>query len=208
MTSKHIIENKIACHQCDTLLDKPNISENQKALCPCCGSELFTCKVDHINRTIAVSLAGLLLFLPSILLPIVGIAAAGLYNEASLLNCIELLINSEFYVLTFSIFLFTIAIPVVRLISALYISLRIKYQKLSPSLLIFFRSYHTLDCWAMTHVFFMGVVVSMYKLMSLADMSVGGGLLSLLGLLICSTLVSVTMDSHDIWDTLEGSLEQ
>jgi paraquat-inducible protein A len=60
----------------------------------------------------------------------------------------------------------------------------------------------------MVHVFFMGVIVSMYKLSSLADMTIDGGLFSLVLLLICSTLVSVTMDEHSIWEELEKSLEQ
>jgi paraquat-inducible protein A len=104
--------------------------------------------------------------------------------------------------------MFTIAIPSVRLITALSISSCIKFNRVKPSLLVFFRSYHLLDTWTMVHVFFMGVIVSMYKLSSLADMTIDGGLLSLVLLLVCSTLVSVTMDEHSIWDELEKSLEQ
>lgn len=207
MTMQKDIKNMIACHHCDSLFVKPHIQENEKALCSCCGSPLFTHKKDPINRTIAVALAGILLFLPAVFLPIVGIGAAGIYNDATLLSCIMLMINSNYYIIAFAVFLFTVAIPLVRLLSALYITLCIKYDRVKPSLLVFFRSYHILDCWAMTHVFFMGVIVSMYKLMSLADMSVGGGLLSLVSLLICSTLVSVTMDQHSMWDMMEESLE-
>lgn len=198
----------VACHQCDSLYPTPQVKENEKALCSGCGSILFIHKKDSINRVLAVSLAGLLFFLPAILLPIVGISAVGIYNDASLLDCITLLIEGQFYIMAFAVFLFTIAIPVVRLASALYIAASIKYNYIKPSLLGFFRSYHMLDSWTMTHVFFMGVVVSMYKLMTLADMSVDTGLLSLLSLLVCSTLVSVTMDQHFIWETLEASIEE
>jgi paraquat-inducible protein A len=48
----------------------------------------------------------------------------------------------------------------------------------------------------------------MYKLSSLADMTIDGGLISLIFLLLCSTLVSVTIDQHNIWHELEKSLEQ
>jgi paraquat-inducible protein A len=169
---------------------------------------LFSKKKDAINRTIAVAIAGLVLFFPATLLPIIGIGAAGLYNDASLLDCITILINSKNYVIAFAVFMFTIAIPSVRLITALYISLRIKFNRVKPSLLVFFRSYHLLDTWTMVHVFFMGVIVSMYKLSSLADMTIDGGFFSLVLLLVCSTLVSATMDEHSIWEELEKSLEQ
>jgi paraquat-inducible protein A len=198
----------IACNQCDSLLPKPLLAEGQDALCGCCGAMLFSKKKDAINRTIAVAIAGLVLFFPATLLPIIGISAAGLYNDASLLDCITILINSKNYVIAFAVFMFTVAIPSVRLITALYISLCIKLNRVKPSLLVFFRSYHLLDTWTMVHVFFMGVIVSMYKLSSLADMTIDGGLFSLVLLLVCSTLVSVTMDEHSIWEELEKSLEQ
>jgi paraquat-inducible protein A len=198
----------VACNQCDSLLPIPMLSEGQNALCGCCGAFIFSKKKDSINRTIAVAIASLVLFFPATLLPIIGIGLAGLYNEASLLDCITLLINSRNYVIAFAVFMFTIAIPTVRIITALYITLCIKFNRVTPSLLVFFRSYHLLDTWTMVHVFFMGVIVSMYKLSSLADMTIDGGLFSLVLLLVCSTLVSVTMDEHSIWDELEKSLEE
>ena len=208
MKNNSAVNHMIACNQCDSLLPIPVLSEGQNALCGCCGATLFSKKKDAINRTIAVAVAGLVLFFPAILLPILGISAAGLYNEASLFDCITFLINSRNYILAFAVFMFTIAIPTVRLITALYISLCIKFNRVKPSLLVFFRSYHVLDTWTMVHVFFMGVIVSMYKLSSLADMTIDGGLFSLVLLLVCSTLVSVTMDQNSMWNDLEKSLEQ
>lgn len=208
MKNHSVINNMIACHQCDSLLPMPYLLEGQNAFCGCCGAILFSKKRDAINRTLAVAIAGLLFFFPAALLPIIGIGAAGLYNDASLVDCITLLIDSRNYVLAFAVFMFTIAIPVVRLITALYISWCIKFQKIKPSLLVFFRSYHVLDTWTMLNVFLLGVVVSMYKLSSMADMTIDGGLISLILLLLCSTLVSVTIDQHNIWHELEKSLEQ
>jgi len=203
-----VIKNMLACRQCDTLLPMPLLSEGQKALCGCCGAELFSKKKNAINRTIAVAISGLLLLFPAIFLPIIGIGAAGIYNDASLVDCITLLIERRSYIIAFAVFMFTVAIPAVRLITALYISLCIKFQRVKPSLLVFFRSYHLFDTWTMIHVFFMGVIVSMYKLSAMADMRIDGGLYSLILLLFCSTLVSVTMDQHGVWQELERSLEQ
>ena len=208
MKSHSVINNMFACRQCDTLLPMPLLSEGQKAICGCCGAELFSKKKNAINRTIAVAIAGLFLFFPAIFLPIVGIGAAGLYNDASLIDCITILIDGRNYIIAFAVFMFTVAIPTVRLITALYISLSIKFRRIKPSLLVFFRSYHMFDTWTMIHVFFMGVIVSMYKLSALAAMNIDGGLYCMILLLFCSTLVSVTMDQHSIWQELEQSLEQ
>ena len=151
-------------------------------------------------------LAGLLLFIPALVLPILGIRAVGTYNEASLLECVLLLINSEFYLVALCVFMFTIAIPLVRLISAFYLCLQLKRNRISKGLLVFFRSYHRLDNWAMLHIFFLGIVISIYKLLTMATLSMEGGLIALLLLLFCATFISTTLDHHFVWQKLEESL--
>lgn len=197
----------IACKHCDTVATSPTLTSGESALCPCCGHTLFSRKVDSINRTLSVSLAGLLLLIPAFTLPIIGVGVAGKYNDATLVDCIMLMINADFYIIAFSVFLFTIAIPSVRIFSAFYLSYKIKRKQLSTSLLVFYRSYHLFDSWTMVHVFFLGVIVSMYKLVSLDELNVGSGLISLLLLLFCSTLISITLDQKLIWDLLESELE-
>ena len=197
----------IACKQCDSLYATPELSEGQTALCACCGTTLFSRKKDYLNRTIAIAIAGLLFFIPAIYLPLVGISAAGIVNSASLIDCITLMIDGKFYIIAFAVFMLAVAIPVVRLYTALYISLCIKFNHVKPSLAVFFNSYHVLDHWTMVHVFFMGVIVSMYKLISLAEMLVDFGLLAMVLLLICSTLLSLTMDEHAIWEELEKAVD-
>lgn len=201
------INTLIACKHCDTVATSPILTAGESALCPCCGHTLFSRKVDPVNRTLAVSLAGLLLLIPAVTMPIIGVGVAGKYNDATLIDCIMLMINADFYIIAFSVFLFTIAIPSVRIFSAFYLSYRIKTKQLSTSLLTFYRSYHLFDSWTMIHVFFLGVIVSMYKLVTLDQLTVGSGLISLLLLLFCSTLISITLDQKLIWDLLEHELE-
>jgi paraquat-inducible protein A len=198
------LDELIACLHCDTLATSPSLAAGETALCPCCGNKLFSRKKDSINRTMAISLAGLMLLFPAITLPIIGVGVAGKYNDASLIDCIMLMINDDFYIIAFSVFLFTIAIPSVKIFSAFYLSYKIKRKQISSSLLIFYRSYHLFDSWAMIHVFFLGIIVSIYKLISLDELTVGSGLISLLLLLLCSTLISITIDQKLIWDTLES----
>lgn len=197
----------IACRHCDTLVTSPSLSSGESALCPCCGHTFFSRKVDPINRTLAVSLAGLLLLVPAMTLPIIGVGVAGKYNDATLIDCIMLMIEADFYIIAFCVFLFAIAIPCVRIFAAFYLSFRIKTHQLSTSLLTFYRSYHLFESWTMIHVFFLGVIVAMYKLVTLDQLTVGSGLISLLLLLFCSTLISLTIDQKLIWDLLEEELE-
>lgn len=196
-------EELIACPQCDALMPEPELEEGTKVVCSRCGGKVFDKKKNSIERTLAISIAGLLIFFPAINLPLMGIGAAGLFNEASLLDCITILLANDFYLIAFCVFIFTIAVPIVRLGSVFYIMMCIKTERIPHGLTKFFSSFHTLDTWAMLHVFFLGMVVTMYKLLSLAELSVNTGLAAFLLLLLCSTMISVTIDSHLIWKKLD-----
>ncbi|RHW76335.1 paraquat-inducible protein A [Colwellia sp. RSH04] len=193
----------VACHLCDAVFDKPQLKQGQSAKCHRCGSTLVERKVDSINRSFYWSIAGIVLLIPAILLPIMGVTLAKQYHNASLLDCILVLIDRGFFMIATLVFLFAIAVPIVRLFGAFYIAISFKYQRLSSSMLTFFRAYHHLGHWAMLNVFMLGIIVSMYKLIDDTELSVNLGLLSLILWLICTTMASITLDQDYIWETLE-----
>ncbi|TPH13403.1 paraquat-inducible protein A [Litorilituus lipolyticus] len=193
----------VACHLCDAIFDKPQLKQGQSAKCQRCGSTLVERKVDSINRSYYWSIAGIILLAPAILLPIMGVTLAKQYHNASLLDCILVLIDRGFFMIATLVFLFAIAVPIVRLFGAFYIAISFKYRRLKPSMLNFFRAYHHLDNWAMLNVFMLGIIVSMYKLIDDTELSVNLGLLSLVLWLICTTMASLTLDQDYIWETLE-----
>ncbi len=203
MSSISPYHNLIACLRCDNLCKYQNLEAGQKAICPTCGSVLLARKSNCIDRTFTIALAGLLLFIPAMFLPIITISAAGHENSASLFDCIGILIEHEFPISALFVLMFALALPLIKLISATYLSYCLKYERVTPSLVIFFRSYRALEHWVMLHVFFLGIVVSLYKLVSLASISVGVGLVSFALLLLCSTLISVTVDEQFIWEKME-----
>jgi paraquat-inducible protein A len=205
-TENHRQDDLIACQQCDALFDQPTLAEGQRAECGRCGAMLFERKVNSIDRTFSLSIAGLIFLTPAIILPIMGITLAGQYHQASLLNSITVLIDKGFFMIAMLVFMFSIAVPTVRLVGAFYLSYCFKFNKIKPSLLHFFRAYHQLDSWSMLNVFMLAIVVSMYKLLDDAELTLGYGLFAFVLLLICSTLVSVTLDQHYVWEKLEQTL--
>lgn len=77
-----------ACHECDLLVTGHAVEEGQKAVCPRCGAVLFENKPDTINRTLALTIAGLFLFWPANLLPILSLNIMGL-NPSTLRSKIK-----------------------------------------------------------------------------------------------------------------------
>ena len=203
MNKTRNVKQLIACKQCDALYDMPMLIQGQSAKCTRCGSLLAERKVDSIERSFYWSLAGIMLSIPAILLPIMGVTLVGQYHHASLLDCILALIENGFFMIATLVFLFTLAVPIVRLLGAFYITSSFKFNRLTPSLLHFFRAFHHLDNWEMLNVFMLGIVVSMYKLLDDTELSVNMGLLAFILWLICSTMASIALDQDYIWNELE-----
>ncbi len=203
MTKNIDTKQLIACQLCDALFDKPDLKQGQIAKCPRCGSTMAERKVNSIERSYHWSLAGLFFLAPAILLPIMGVTLAGQYHHAALLDCILALIDRSFYMIAVLVFLFAIAVPIVRLFGSFYITFSFKFNRLKPSLMSFFRAFHHLDNWGMLNVFMLGIVVSMYKLLDDTELSVNIGLMAFILWLISSTMAADTLDQDYIWQELE-----
>ncbi len=207
MINKPTEQKLIACQQCDALFEQPRLTLGQQAECCRCGETLIEYKAHAIERTFALSIAGLLLIIPAMILPILGVSLAGQTHQASLFNCILVLIDKGFYFIATLVFVFVIAVPIVRLIGACYLAYSLLFNKTKPFLLGFFRTYNQLGSWSMLHVFLLGIVVAMYKLVDDMEITIHYGLLAFVLLLICSTLVSVNLDKKYVWDTLEQACD-
>ncbi len=193
----------VACPGCDGLAPRPVLKVGERAVCRRCGGTLLERKRHSVDRTLAVAITGLLLIVPAVHLPIMGIAAQGRMTAATLLGSIRLLIDGHQYFVATCVVVFTVAIPVVRLLSIVYVLLRIRLHAADRRLPHLFRLYNELEAWAMLHVFMLGIVVAVYKLRADAELAFGPGLVAFVLLLVCATLTSRTLDEQVIWEELE-----
>jgi len=193
----------VACPGCDGLIPKPVLKVGERAVCKQCGGTLFERKRHSVGRTLAVAMTGLLLIVPAVHLPIMGIAAQGRTTAATLLGSVRLLIDSHQYFVATCVVVFTVAIPIVRLLAIVYVLLRVRLHAMDRYLPHLFRIYSELDAWAMLHVFMLAVVVAVYKLKADVKLFFGPGLVAFVLLLLCATLTSRTLDEELIWEELE-----
>lgn len=198
------LDGWVACPGCDGLAPKPVLQVGERAVCKQCGGTLFERKRHSVRRTLVVAVTGLLLIVPAVHLPIMGIVVQGRTTTATLLGSVRLLIDGHQYFVATCVVVFTVAIPIVRLLAIVYVLLRIRAHAVDRRLPHLFRIYSELEAWAMLHVFMLGIVVAVYKLRADAELIFGPGLVAFVLLLLCATLTSRTLDEELIWEQLEG----
>ncbi|MET1080752.1 MAG: paraquat-inducible protein A [Pseudomonas sp.] len=201
------LEALVACHECDLLMLKPALALGEQARCPRCGYELYTHRHQVVKRSLALVLAALLLYIPANFLPIIRLNLLGQSTEDTLWSGVLALYNSGMQSVAAVVFLCSMAIPLLKLLCQLFVLLSIRWQFGRSYGLLLYRLYHHMRDWGMLEVYLMGILVAIVKLVDIADLSVGVGLVCFVALILVQVWLEVTMSPHQIWEALAGEDE-
>jgi len=172
-------------------------------LCPRCGHVIREGRPDSVINALVLSTTGLILFIPAIGLPLLSMSILGLHKEASLIESVLALSRDGFWQVSLVVFIAAALAPFFNLWLMFTTSLAIFLRRPSANLRFLLRVNHHAREWAMTEVFFLGVLVSIVKLKDLATLLPGWGLLCFLCLMLISILINTTIDEHELWDCLD-----
>jgi len=198
------LDELVACHECDLLMRKPTLQHDEKAQCPRCGYELYAHRHNVVNRSLALVLTALLLFVPANFLPIMQLHLLGQTSDDTVWSGVVGLYNSDMRGVAVVVFLCSMAIPFLKLMCQLLVLLSIRLNAGRSYGLLCYRIYHHVRDWGMLEVYFMGVLVAIVKLVDLAELTVGLGLFCFIGLLLIQVWLEVVMSPHQIWSALSG----
>ncbi|MDT4849561.1 Paraquat-inducible protein A [compost metagenome] len=198
------LEELIACHECDLLMHKPHIAHGERAECPRCGYELYTHRDQVVRRSLALVIAALLLYVPANFLPIMQLNLLGQATEDTVWSGVLGLYNSGMQGIAVVVFLCSMAVPLLKLLCQFVVLMSIRLNFGRSYGLLLYRIYHHLREWGMLEVYLMGILVAIVKLIDLADVELGLGLLCFIALLLVQVWLEVTMSPHQIWQALSG----
>ncbi len=198
------LDHLVACHECDLLMRKPQLAQDEKALCPRCGYELYAHRHNVVERSLALVIAALLLFIPANFLPIMQLNILGQSAEDTVWTGVIGLFETGMQSVAVVVFLCSMGIPLLKLLCQLFVLLSIRLDIGRSYGLLLYRIYHHLRDWGMLEVYLMGVLVAIVKLADLASITVGLGLVCFISLLLVQVWLEVVMSPHQIWEALSG----
>lgn len=197
----------IACHECDLLLRRPQACAGERVECPRCGCELYTQRTQVIRRSMALVIAALLLYIPANFLPIMQLNLLGQASNDTVWSGVLGLYNNGMQSVAVVVFLCSMAVPLLKLLCQFAVLLSIRLDIGRSYGLLLYRIYHHMREWGMLEVYLMGILVAIVKLVDLAELSIGLGLMCFVALLLVQVWLEVTMSPHQIWDALSGEDE-
>ncbi|MBW1867874.1 MAG: paraquat-inducible protein A [Deltaproteobacteria bacterium] len=196
-------EGLIACPECDLLIRKTEPGPGVRCFCPRCRSMLFHVKRKPVETALILSLTGLILFVPAMVLPIMTLNAFGLEQSANILQWVSALFRTGFHMVGIVVLLTVVVVPLLKFLLLFYLSIAIRMKTDWSNLGPIFRFYKRIDEWGMLEICMLGILISIIKLKDLAQISYGIGLFCFVLVLTINLIASVTFDEHKYWSSIK-----
>jgi len=194
----------MACHECDLLHRLPTVSGNVTLKCSRCGAILHRKRKNSLERTLALTLAGLILFVLANAFPFLSFKMETRIQETTLITGIAQLYNQSRQGLAILVFLTTIAVPFLQLTGMLYVLMPLKFGMQAPEMMTVFRFVQGMQPWGMMEVFMLGILVSVVKLAKMAQIVPGIAIFAFLLLIFVQAAATSALDPHIVWERWEN----
>lgn len=191
--------NLAACHICCKL------APAELHHCPRCGSVMHLRKSDSIQRTLALLFTACLLYIPANLYPIMITEQLGKAEGSTILGGVVLLIHHGAIPIALVIFLFSVMVPIGKLMSMFYLVWTVeRHSKLSPKQrTVMYQVTEFVGKWSMVDVFVVAILVALVHLGGLLSIKPGIAALSFAGVVIVTMIAAESFDARLIWDNME-----
>ncbi len=197
----------IACEHCDALWVRAHLQAGQQMRCGRCDAVLGVGERVGLSGQLALVIAGLIVFLIANVFPIVVLEIQGLRHDSTLLQAIVILARHDALPVAIVAAVTVFVCPLIELLCrcwALLAAMGRRRTLGAHRVALAMRIYSRVEHWSMTEVYMIGMLVTLVKIGSMAQIIPGVGLagFGVLTLLISATRVN---GNHAIWASVPAS---
>ena len=187
-----------ACKECGIVIDEPKIDREHQYYCPRCMALTYR-PGQEFKYVLMMAISALILFIPSITLPILTLNIAGITQTTTLIEAVLAFFSDGYDFIAFLVLLTGVIIPSVLLVLILSILLPIhfgiKAKKVAPAFVL----YEHLSQWSMGEVYLISILVAIIKLQKMADLVIGMGFYLFSAFLLTMFIALTWFNPQDIW---------
>jgi len=171
-------------------------------LCPRCGFALHHRKPDSINRTWALVLASVTLYVPANIYPVLTVVRFGAGEPSTILQGVRELMDAQEWPLALLVFFASVTVPVLKLVSLLLLlvttmaGLRTRRRDRT----ILYRIIDAVGRWSMIDIFMESILVALVQFGAVVTILPGPGAIAFASVVILTMFAARTFDPRLIWD--------
>lgn len=188
----------IACKDCGLILEKPYLDLEHQFNCPRCNAVIYRFGQNH-TLIIMLAITTLILFFPSILLPIMTLEILDMKQTVSLVETVLVFTNDGYVLLSIFITFIGVLIPFIMLVLILLILIPLYKGEKPKKVSYFFRCYELLFEWQMAEVLMISVFIAIIKLQKMAQLYLEVGFYFFIVFLFFMFVTMVLFNPYEIW---------
>jgi paraquat-inducible protein A len=184
------------CHSCG------RVEPIEAGHCPRCHVSLHLRKPDSLQRTIALTIAALILYFPANLLPVLRVESTlNGTKESTIISGVVQFWQDGDYPVALIIFIASVMIPVLKFLAIVMLCLGARFGYWPRALTRLYRITDYIGRWSMVDVFVVAILVGVVQLGSVMTIDVGEGIFAFAGVVVLTMLAAHSFDPRLIWDT-------
>jgi paraquat-inducible protein A len=186
------------CHECHLRVKLPSLTHKQAAVCPRCGLQLTVYHHHASQRIIALATTSLIFLLASLPFEFLSFSTSGRYTSIDILGGLWVLVEKDYALLALVQVLAILILPAFVLFSLLYllVPLSLGFRPKKAEWVI--KTLFNLLPWTMAEIFLIGVLVSLIKILSMADIGLGLSFYAYLFFTIFMTITLLYVDKYQL----------
>jgi paraquat-inducible protein A len=190
------------------LLSRTDAPAGHSLICPRCGKTISRRTGDSIVKALALSTAGLLMYLPAILLPLMTMKSFGFSDSTNILDSVVNFYRNDYYFVSFMVLISAVVFPLILLTSIFIISIQLYLHRYPSYLARLFRAYLHVEEWAMVEVYLLGIMVTIIKMADSTEIAYHTGIFCFTGLVLLTLTIATIIDHDDFWRTIDHKGEK
>ena len=192
----------MGCHCCG-LVSGP-FPEGGEPHCPQCGAELEFRKKQSLDRTWALLIASIIIYIPANLLPVTMTTALGSTSGQTIMQGVIYFIHAGEWPIALVIFVASIMVPTVKIIIVMLLLFSAgkesSWRPEERTRLYNFTEF--VGRWSMVDIFVIAILVALVQLGEIATIHAGIGAIFFAGVVILTMFAAQSFDPRLIWDSV------
>lgn len=188
------------CHHCQLVFSVASAADD--AICPRCGEPTHHRKPNSIQRTLALLITAVLLYIPANLLPVFRTISLGDGQDHTIVGGVVDLANSGSWELALIVFVASVVVPVFK-IFALFILVWFSHGRRTTQAqqhAALFRVVEAIGHWSMLDIFVIALLVALVQFGSIATIEPANGAIAFGLVVVLTMLASMSFDPRLMWD--------
>ncbi len=186
------------CHECDYRVKLPLLTHKQSAVCPRCGLQLTVYHHNASQRIIAMAITSLIFLIASLPFKFLSFSASGQYQSIDMLGSLWILVEKDYALLALVQVTAVLILPAFVLIGLLYLLVPLSLGLRPKKARLVIKTLFMLLPWTMAEIFLIGVLVSLIKIISMADIGLGLSFYAYLLFTVSMTLTLLYVDKYQL----------